>query len=921
MKKPRQSFFVIICFSVSFLLRSYAQAQAGAAVPWGDYRQSPMTNVPVPASERQVTIAEYCDFLNHVAASDSDHLYDEKMGTDSEAACILRFGKPGNYFYQVIVGRGNFPVMYVNSFDEKKYSDWCQNGALVSNEENGDGLLKSSQRSFALNETSTSILTLATVAPASTSNFNSYIEDVSRVAVVATAFALAGFSSQLMMDGEVPPDQQAVVVSRTVIEKLKTREIRRNHESLQSAQRMLADKRAEWSVWDAAATRYERADQDLQEEMDRHIEEVTKDDRMIVRVASLVPHTIAGAAKTDIDTCRAHLEEARAIAARVNEALSGAEIKAKAASDDFSILHDRVNEADSAAQQAAAQLEKERQRLSILNNQRREALSQIEKYRAQAAQAPALIATHTEAASAAEEEAIGYDAGAARKINPDKKHADQKKAESARARALEFKRKVREVEASIGRLTHNIRAAEESIRKVNYNDQMRAAEAAIARYSSEFENAQLRLRKARADEARASELVKTTRAEADALKTANAWEDIALSFYDLGRKIMTTAPFDLEGAKAAHEAANAATLNKQAYDQNQRRQHSYAYGRDQQQPAVTLTSTLSPKVNLFIKACKDALTKATASAEVANKAIAGQKYEFYNWTSLSKALKDVVGRMEEPVDLTALKNARTVAQDEMLRIIEFTMLKFHGDVGREALQMMKDANDHVTDKANVTSIMDSVIAANARADAAEAAERSRSYGKDSFYNPTISTKRVRDEMEKTLKVIESVINGDAGEEALQSATVAAHINRAREQVAASAKHAAASIVDPVFKTHAAAHATVNESSNFKSGLGYQWQDHLSHRHSYPSPKNIPQLLADIATATEAARLAARAKAATVPIVISNNVENEALLSAWASIRALMDPIKDRELHEAEESVKAAQAALAEAEEVGDCIIN
>jgi hypothetical protein len=39
------------------------------------------------------------------------------------------------------------------------------------------------------------------------------------------------------------------------------------------------------------------------------------------------------------------------------------------------------------------------------------------------------------------------------------------------------------------------------------------------------------------------------------------------------------------------------------------------------------------------------------------------------------------------------------------------------------------------------------------------------------------------------------------------------------------------------------------------------------------------------------------------------------------IRELIDPVRDRELRETEESVKAAEAALAEAEEVGECVIN
>lgn len=72
--------------------------------------------------QHQVTAAEYCDFLNKHAAVDSSQLFDQKQATDSGVACIVRQGKPGSFHYEVIVGREDVPVRYVDGVDEEKYS-------------------------------------------------------------------------------------------------------------------------------------------------------------------------------------------------------------------------------------------------------------------------------------------------------------------------------------------------------------------------------------------------------------------------------------------------------------------------------------------------------------------------------------------------------------------------------------------------------------------------------------------------------------------------------------------------------------------------------------------------------------------------------------------------------------------------------
>ena len=91
-------------------------------------------------STEAVTATQYSDFLNHEAVTDSNHLYNEAMETDPASACIVRFGQPGSYYYEVIAGRENFAVTYVNKNDEEIYSIWFQNGkyflSIVEDDQN-----------------------------------------------------------------------------------------------------------------------------------------------------------------------------------------------------------------------------------------------------------------------------------------------------------------------------------------------------------------------------------------------------------------------------------------------------------------------------------------------------------------------------------------------------------------------------------------------------------------------------------------------------------------------------------------------------------------------------------------------------------------------------------------------------------------
>ena len=74
----------------------------------------------------EVTVKQYCAFLNAVGTTDTYGLYDSiPYNLD-----ISRSGSSGNYSYSV-VGSGNHPVTYVSSYDAARFVNWLHNGQPV----------------------------------------------------------------------------------------------------------------------------------------------------------------------------------------------------------------------------------------------------------------------------------------------------------------------------------------------------------------------------------------------------------------------------------------------------------------------------------------------------------------------------------------------------------------------------------------------------------------------------------------------------------------------------------------------------------------------------------------------------------------------------------------------------------------------
>ena len=85
-----------------------------------------------------VTIGQYTDFLNAVAATDTYSLYNGSMATDLNVAGIAQSGSSGSYTYSVIAASGsapnggvsaaNRPITYVSWFDSARFANWMANG-------------------------------------------------------------------------------------------------------------------------------------------------------------------------------------------------------------------------------------------------------------------------------------------------------------------------------------------------------------------------------------------------------------------------------------------------------------------------------------------------------------------------------------------------------------------------------------------------------------------------------------------------------------------------------------------------------------------------------------------------------------------------------------------------------------------------
>jgi formylglycine-generating enzyme len=84
----------------------------------------------------EVTNAQYVTFLNTVAASDPNGLFNPSMGMDARGG-ITRTGTAGSFTYSVRPNMGNKPVNFVSFFDAARMSNWLTNGQGSGSTESG----------------------------------------------------------------------------------------------------------------------------------------------------------------------------------------------------------------------------------------------------------------------------------------------------------------------------------------------------------------------------------------------------------------------------------------------------------------------------------------------------------------------------------------------------------------------------------------------------------------------------------------------------------------------------------------------------------------------------------------------------------------------------------------------------------------
>ena len=79
------------------------------------------------SAKYEITNAQYAEFLNAVAATDTYSLYNTNMAENMYGG-ITRSGSSGSYTYSAIAGREDMPVNYVSFYDSLRFANWLHNG-------------------------------------------------------------------------------------------------------------------------------------------------------------------------------------------------------------------------------------------------------------------------------------------------------------------------------------------------------------------------------------------------------------------------------------------------------------------------------------------------------------------------------------------------------------------------------------------------------------------------------------------------------------------------------------------------------------------------------------------------------------------------------------------------------------------------
>ncbi len=148
------------------LLISSMSASATVVMDWtpvGNANNSADTNgkgavaYNFEISKYEVTNTQYAEFLNAVAASNPNGLYNSNMGSNSLGG-ITQSGSPGSYTYAVKANMGDKPVVYVSWKDAARFTNWLNNGQGAGSTETGTYDMSVADASIARSVTATVFL-------------------------------------------------------------------------------------------------------------------------------------------------------------------------------------------------------------------------------------------------------------------------------------------------------------------------------------------------------------------------------------------------------------------------------------------------------------------------------------------------------------------------------------------------------------------------------------------------------------------------------------------------------------------------------------------------------------------------------------------------------------------------------------------
>jgi sulfatase modifying factor 1 len=104
------------------------ELSGGGAGGYGPDRVCGAVGYAYNIGKYEVTAAQYTDFLNKVAVTDTYWLYNTSMWSSEYGCKIQQSGSSGSYTYAVASDWANRPVNFVSYWDACRFANWLHNG-------------------------------------------------------------------------------------------------------------------------------------------------------------------------------------------------------------------------------------------------------------------------------------------------------------------------------------------------------------------------------------------------------------------------------------------------------------------------------------------------------------------------------------------------------------------------------------------------------------------------------------------------------------------------------------------------------------------------------------------------------------------------------------------------------------------------